>query len=184
MDKKQTDTIKAYNNSAKYFMEKIGSIKNYDETYDYLAEKLRENDNVLDLACGPAQISKHIKEKLNVNIFGVDLSHEMLKLAQNNIPDGVFYEDSIITFKTNVLYDAIITGFGIPYLDIGQAEQCIQNSISLLKENGYIYLSFMEGDKQGYEKTSFGGNNLFYTYYHKNDTIRSVLEENEIEIEK
>jgi ubiquinone/menaquinone biosynthesis C-methylase UbiE len=184
MDKNQTDTIEAYNNSATEFMEKIGSMKNYNNTYDYLIQKLNKNDDVLDLACGPAQISKYIKEKVNANIFGVDLSQEMLKIAQKNIPDGVFYKDSIITFNANKLYDVIVLGFGIPYLNNRQVKQCIKNSVNLLKENGYIYLSFMEGHRQGFEKTSFGENNQFYIYYYENRGIKKILNNSGIKIEK
>jgi trans-aconitate methyltransferase len=139
----------------------MGTIKNYNITYDYILGKLRENDNVLYLACGPCQIGKYIKEKINVNIIGVDLSREMLKIARNNIPDGVFIEDSIITFKNNVFYDLVIIGFGIPYLSKEQVKRCIKNSISLLKIKSCLYVSFMDGNKEGFEKTSFGENNKY-----------------------
>jgi predicted TPR repeat methyltransferase len=184
MDIKQTETIGAYNNSAKDFMKKMGAIKNYNTTYEYLLEKLKENNNVLDLACGPCQIGKYIREKINVNITGVDLSGEMLKIAKNNIPDGVFIEDSIITFKNTIFYDLVIIGFGIPYLNKEQVEKCIENSISLLKVKGYMYVSFMDGNKEGFEKTSFGGNNKYYIYYHEKERIREILTKNGITIEK
>jgi SAM-dependent methyltransferase len=184
MDKNQIDTIIAYNNSAKMFMEKIGSKNNYNGTYDFIINKLKINDNILDLACGCGQISKYIKDKINVNITGVDLSQEMLKLAKNNLPNGLFIEDSIITFKTNTIFDLIIIGFGIPYLNKIQVAQCIENSISLLKINGYIYLSFMDGNKEGFEKTSFGGENNFYIFYHKKEDINKILIENKMEIEE
>jgi len=184
MDKKQRETIESYNNSAKEFMDNIGVLSNYNSTYDYLVEKLKENDNVLDLACGPAQISKYIKEKINVNITGVDLSIEMLQIAKKNIPSGIFIEDSIITFKSNNVYDLVIIGFGIPYLNGEQTIQTIKNGISLLRINGYFYLSFMDGNKEGFERTSFGRNNKFYIYYHKKEEIKRILEENRIKIEK
>jgi SAM-dependent methyltransferase len=154
MDIKQKETIEAYNNSAKDFMKKMGTIKNYNTPYKYLLEKLKENNNVLDLACGPCQIGKYIREKINVNITGVDLSREMLKIAENNIPDGVFIEDSIITFKNTIFYDMVIIGFGIPYLNEKQVEKCIENSISLLKVKGYMYVSFMDGNKEGFASTA------------------------------
>jgi predicted TPR repeat methyltransferase len=147
-------------------------------------EKLKEHTTVLDLACGPCQIGTYIKEKINVNITGVDLSREMLKIAQSNIPDGVFIEDSIITFKNNILYDLVIIGFGIPYLNTEQVKKCIKNSVSLLKVKGYMYVSFMDGNKEGFEKTSFGGNNTYYIYYHKKEKIREILTENGLTIEK
>jgi len=184
MENYQKDTIESYNNSANEFMDKMGLLDNYNETYDYLIKKLMENDHILDLACGPAQISKYIKNKINVNVTGVDLSIEMLKIAKNNIPEGNFFEDSIITFKSNIFYDLVIIGFGIPYLNNEQAIKCIENSIYLLKENGYIYISFMEGKKEGFEKTSFGGNNKFYIHYHNKENIKNVLYENGIEMEK
>jgi len=184
MDKKQQETIKAYNSSAKEFMENIGVLTNYDDTYNYLLKKLKENDHVLELACGPAQISKYIRGKINVNITGVDLSNEMLKIAENNVPDGIFIKDSMITFTTSAVYDLVIMGFGIPYLNKEQTIQSIKNGISLLKTNGYFYISFMDGNKEGFEKTSFGGNNKFYIYYHKKEVIRKILEENGIKIEK
>jgi len=184
MTPEQEQTIKAYNNSAKEFMQKIGILSNYNDTYDYLIQHLNENDNVLDLACGPAQISKYIKEKVNVNITGVDLSREMLQLAKNNVPDGIFIEDSIITFTGNFIYDAVIIGFGIPYLRSAQVIECIKNSISLVKTTGYLYLSFMHGNKEGFEKTSFGGDNNFYIFHHDKEDIKNILQENGMKIEK
>jgi len=184
MDKNQKVTIESYNKSSKDFMEKISILNNYNDTYDYLVNLLNENDSVLDLACGPAQISRYLLNKIKVNITGIDLSLEMLKIAKNNIPNGIFIEDSIITYNANIFYNLIIIGFGIPYLNKNQTIQCIENSISLLKNSGYIYISFMDGNKEGFEETSFGGKNKFYIYYHKKEDIKNTLEKNGIKIEK
>jgi ubiquinone/menaquinone biosynthesis C-methylase UbiE len=184
MDKNQEKTIESYNNSAKEFMEKIGVLNNYDGSYDYLIETLKENDNILDLACGPAQISRYINNHINVNITGVDLSKEMIKLAKENIPDGKFYKKSIITFKNKKRYDLIIIGFGIPYLNKNQIIECIKNCTSMLKNHGKIYISFMEGNNERFEKKSFGDNNNFYVHYHEKEEIINILEDNGIKIEK
>ena len=184
MDSNQKNTINSYNNSANDFVKKIGSLSNYNSTYDFLVDLTKENDNILDLACGPAQISSYILNKINVNITGVDLSNEMLKIARKNIPNGIFIENSIITFNNDLKYELIIIGFGIPYLNIEQIKECIKNSISMLKINERIYISFMDGNKQGFEETSFGGNNKFYIYYHQKDKIINILENNGIKIIK
>ena len=152
MDNKQLSTIKSYDNTASEFMKKIGSLNNYNETYDFIIKLLNKGDDVLDLACGPAQISKYINDKIKINITGVDLSNEMLKIAKNNIPNGNFIQNSIIDFKNNLEYNLIIIGFGIPFLNKDQTEECIKNSITMLKNNGYFYISFMEGNKQGFQK--------------------------------
>ena len=184
MDSNQKNTINSYNNLANDFVQKIGSLSNYNSTYDFLVDLTKENDNILDLACGPAQISSYILNKINVNITGVDLSNEMLNIARKNIPNGIFIENSIITFNNDLEYELIIIGFGIPYLNIEQTKECIKNSVSMLKINGHIYISFMDGNKQGFEETSFGGNNKFYIYYHHKDKIINILENNGIKIIK
>ncbi|MDR2953004.1 MAG: class I SAM-dependent methyltransferase, partial [Treponema sp.] len=176
MDNNQIETIKSYDNSANEFMQKIGKLNNYNGTYDFLINLLKENDNVLDLACGPAQISSYIKNKINVNITGVDLSKGMIKIAKENVPDGNFVCDSIITFKNSMKFNLIIIGFGIPFLNKEQTNKCIKNSVMMLEENGYFYISFMNGNKYGFEKTSFGGNNKYYIYYHEQDKIINMLE--------
>ena len=181
VNKNQIETIESYNNASKEFMEKIGVLNNYNITYDYLLERLKENDYILDLACGPGQISKYLKNRIKINITGVDLSTEMLKIAQSIIPNGLFIKDSIITFKSKILYNLIVIGFGIPYLNKGQTVKCIKNSASLLKSYGYFYISFMEGNKRGFEKTSFGGKNKFYIYYHNKEEIKNVLDKYGIE---
>ncbi|MDR0320426.1 MAG: class I SAM-dependent methyltransferase [Treponema sp.] len=181
-NKNHEDTIGSYNNCAKYFSEKISKLTIYNITYDYLIKTLNENDNILDLACKTGQISKYIKERINVNITGVDQSTEMLNIAKENIPDGTFIEDSIVTFKSDILYDYIIIGFGISCLNNEQTTQCIENSISLLKKSGHIYLSFTNGDKEYLEKTSFEGNNNFYIYYHEKEKIKEILLKNGVEI--
>ncbi|MDR2941584.1 MAG: class I SAM-dependent methyltransferase [Treponema sp.] len=184
MDKNQTETIKSYDKSANEFMQKIGKLNNYNGTYDFLLDLLKENDNILDLACGPAQISSYIKNKKNVNITGVDLSKEMIKIAKKNVPDGNFICDSIITYKSGMKFNLIIIGFGIPYLNKKQIGKCIKNSVIMLEKNGYFYISFMNGNKYGFEETSFGGKNKYFIYYHEKGEIINLLENNGIGIIK
>ncbi len=175
MNKLQLNTIESYNKSASQFAETIAKLPNYNHTYDVLIEKLNDNDSVLDLACGPAQISKYIINRKNVNITGVDLSDKMLQIAQKEIPSGKFYKDSIIDFSADYKYHAVIIGFGIPYLDLVQTEQCIKNAAAHILDNHYLYISFMDGNGCRVEKTSFGGNNDFVIYYHPKNKIKHLL---------
>jgi len=67
-------------------------------------------------------------------------------------------------------------------MDKNQTIQCIKNSALMLIDNGYIYISFIDGDNEGFEKTSFGGENKFYIYYYKKENIKNIIEDNRIEI--
>lgn len=175
MDEKQLKTVQAYNNTADEFSNIIGRLSNYNHTYDYLLKKLNSGDTILDLACGPAQISKYLKDRKIIKVVGVDLSEKMLSIAKKNIPDGTFYNQPIQNFGHDRKFDAVILGFGIPYLNMDQARACIKNACELLKEGKYLYLSFMHGSKQGFEKTSFGGENQFFIFYHDKSSIKDVI---------
>lgn len=182
MNELQLNTIDSYNKSAYKFTETIGKLINYNHTYDALLEKIHNGEFILDLACGPGQICKYMNNKKTIKITGVDLSETMLEIAQKEIPSGKFYKHSIIDFKDNAKYHAVIIGFGIPYLDKSQTEQCIENALNCLLNDQYIYISFMHGDDCRLEKTSFGGNNDFIIYYHKTNDIKNILEKNNVKI--
>lgn len=173
----QWKTIEAYNHSAQQFDATIAKLPNYNETYDYLAGLLSSGDSILDLACGTASISAYIKAQKNVSVTGVDLSDEMLRLAKQHIKNGTFYKESIINFNINTQYHAVIIGFGLPYLDKGQTEQCLANAVKNTLDGQYLYISFMEGDGSRVEKTSFGGTSSFLIHYHRKDIIIKTLTE-------
>jgi hypothetical protein len=104
------------------------------------------------------------------------------KNSEKSVPDGNFICDSIISFYNKIKYNLII-GFGIPYLNKEQVDDCINNLI-MLERNGYYYISFMNGNKYGFEETSFGGKNKYYIYYHEQDEIINILENNGTKIIK
>jgi cyclopropane fatty-acyl-phospholipid synthase-like methyltransferase len=176
MNKEQISTIRAYNNSARHFAEKIATLSNYNECYDYLLQKLNPGDSILDLACGPGNISKYLSSRQQLNITGFDLSDAMLDIARENVPDGLFENRSIIEFDWPDKFDLIINGFGIPFLTKQQRLSCFKSTRNLLKSTGLIYLSFMEGEKEGFETTSYNPDELFYFYYHKRQDVIFDLE--------
>jgi hypothetical protein len=52
----------------------------------------------------------------------------------------------------------------------------------MLSENGYLYLSYMEGDKEGFEKTSFTGNDTLYIHYFSENFLKHNLDKEGFEI--
>jgi SAM-dependent methyltransferase len=177
MNENQKSTIQAYNESAERFSNTIGKLANYDHTYDFIFSLIQENARVLDLACGPANISAYLLKKKKLAITGFDLSEKMLAIAQENIPDGIFKQQSIIEFRVNELFDLVILGFGLPYLNPTQAASCLRHVYDAIKPGGIFYLSFMDGDKEGFESTSFSPDKQFYLFYHRTESIMKLLEE-------
>ena len=178
-----TETIQSYDNSVEGFCNAIAKLTNYNETYDALAQNIQDNCAILELASGPAQISAYILKTKKACVTCVDLSKKMLAAAEKklkkcaNCITADFCMGNITDFSNGKKYDAVILGFGIPYLDSSQAEQCIKNAAENLTKNGSIfYISFMEGTKCGFEKTSFGGENKFFINYHTKQAVQNCLE--------
>ncbi|MEI7585331.1 hypothetical protein [Runella sp.] len=73
-------------------------------------------------------------------------------------------------------FDAIMCGFGLPYLSKEETENLISGSFALLKPEGVLYVSTMEDDynKSGI-KTSSSGSQLFM-HYHQADTLTQALQ--------
>jgi ubiquinone/menaquinone biosynthesis C-methylase UbiE len=176
MNINQKHTIHAYDKSAEQFTNTIAKLTNYDHTYDYISSMLKENAQVLDLACGPANISSYLLKKKKLSITGYDLSEGMLEIARKAIPEGSFIKHSIIDFHLDKQFDLVLLGFGLPYLNSMQAKRCIQNCYEALKPEGLFYLSFMDGDKEGFESTSFNPKENFYLFYHRTEAISNLLE--------
>lgn len=180
----QEKTIESYNRTAGNFNDTIATLNNYDHTYQFVCDRLNDGDLVLDLACGPGQISKYLRKRKDLKIFGVDLSEEMLKIAKREIPDGIFYRHSIVTYRESESFDLVLLGFGLPYLTESQMNECIFNSSQCLKKHGMFYLSFMEGNGKRLEKTSFGQENDFLVFYYPKALVINELQMNGIEIIK
>jgi ubiquinone/menaquinone biosynthesis C-methylase UbiE len=178
-------TIKSYDQSAVAYENTIATITNYDESYGCFFGLLNKDDSVLDLACGPANISSKLKQALpDAFITGVDLSEKMVELAKRNVPDGNFITADIVSYKSENPNNAIIIGFALPYLTFEESQSLIENTRFNLYDNGKIYISFMDGEKEGYERPSFNQSVQLYIYYHKHARIRNLLQNNGFKILK
>jgi predicted TPR repeat methyltransferase len=175
----RTITIDAYDKSAREYEHTIAQLPNYDTTYEYFTGLLKNTDTILDLGCGTGVISRKIKCKMpGISVTGVDLSAEMIAIAKEHIPDAKFERADIVHYRSDLVHDAIIIGFAIPYLSFEDIEQLIENCSSTLKNKGVLYVSFMDGDKSGFEKPSFNQSVQLYIYYHKQQRINELLIKN------
>ncbi len=179
MRKELKETIRAFNISAKDYQKTIAALSNYDQSYAYFFGLLHSSDTILDLGCGPANISLQLKKTLpDIHITGIDLSQEMIGLAKKNIPDGHFLLGDAITYKTDKPFDSIIIGFTLPFLTLSEIDTLFSNTNHNLGRSGYLYLSFMEGEMVRHERPSFNKSVQIYFHYHNCSSIRKKLHDN------
>ena len=178
MDRYQ-ETFKTWNKLATLYQDKFMNLDLYNDTYDKFLKLVKKQQglNILEIGCGPGNICKYLLTKNSeLKISGIDMSSNMIELAQRNNPSAQFLEMDIreISSLKNE-YDAIICGFCMPYLSQSDCINLIANCKNLLKNSGTLYLSFVEGDysKSGYQVGSSG--DKMYFYYHPLDLLQETL---------
>jgi len=186
MDKYKV-TIETYNKFAQQYQDKFMDLALYNDTYDKFCKLIdKEHAEILEIACGPGNITKYLlKKHADYNILAIDLSLNMIQLAKINNPKAKFQlMDCRDLDKINKKYDAVINGFGLPYISAAEVTELIKNVSNILKSNGVFYLSAMEGDysKSGYKGSSYGGKDMAFTYYYDEDFINNALIKNGFKI--
>ena len=181
MDETQT-TIHSYNQNAKAYADKFMCHEPYTKQAKAFAELLRSGDSVLDIGCGPGNVAKQLLSAKSLQITGIDLSDEMVKLASANVPSGRFYCQDIRQAEyVTGSFDAVVLSFSIVHLKDAQADELLRKAISWTKKNGYLFVSFMAGKVAGFEQTSFSRQPIFFNYF-DHGRIAKLLSEHGMEI--
>lgn len=156
----------------------------YNDTYDMVCSQLSRGANVLEIGCGPGNISKYLlKERPDLCILGTDAAPAMIDLAQKNNPAAEFRlmdcrDISSLTGK----YHAVICGFVAPYLAQQELSVLLNECVKKLHDNGILYISAIEGDyqKSGMEKGSSG--NQMQVYYYSEHILQSLFLKSNLDI--
>jgi len=186
MDKYQ-ETFQIWNKIAEIYQYKFMNLNLYNDTYDILVDLVpKTNSSVLEIGCGPGNITKYLLSKnANLKIKGIDISENMVELARKNNPLAEFeIMDSREIHCLNEKFDAVVCGFCIPYLSKSDCTKLITDCNNLLNSSGILYLSFVAGDfdNSGFISGSTGDRTYFY--YHNLDHIEKELETNLFETKK
>ena len=163
MDETQT-TIQSYNQNTKAYADKFMCHAPYAKQAKAFAELLRSGDSVLDIGCGPGNVAKQLLAAKALQITGVDLSEEMVKLASANVPSGRFYCQDIrqAEFVTGS-FDAVVLSFSIVHLQDAEADKLLRQAISWTKKSGYLSSVLWQGKWRDSSRRAFPGSRFFST---------------------
>lgn len=164
------------------YHKKFKDLTLYDATYATFCGLLKLKDALLfEIGCGPGNVTKSLLTlRPDLKIDAIDTSHEMLKIAKEVNPSVIFKLMDCRTVDTvNVIYDAVLCGFCMPYLSKEECKKLILDSAAILKAGGIFYFSVIEGD---YEKssleTSSNGEHSLFVYLHEQPFFHSELIKN------
>jgi 2-polyprenyl-3-methyl-5-hydroxy-6-metoxy-1,4-benzoquinol methylase len=176
--------VSLFNKMADSYQERFLSVEAYAESFDKLLSSLKKGSTVLDVACGPGNISNHLLNKrTDLQITGIDLAPNMIEWAKKNNPTANFkVHDALLIEHLSETFDAIVVGFLFPYLSITQVRSFIRSASKKLKPNGIIYISTMEDRYENSRlRSSSTGEQLLMHYYEASDLIE-ILETNQFEV--
>ncbi len=180
MDKNK-QAVEIFNKLAQSYQDKFMDVSLYHDSFDIFCNLIqKENAKVLELACGPGNITQYLlKKRPDFNILGTDLAPNMIELAKINNPQANFQLlDSRNINSLNKTYDAIMCGFCLPYLSKEEAIQLIVDASKVLTSDGVIYISTMEDDysKSEFKKGSSGDE--IFMHFHEGDYLTEALKIN------
>jgi ubiquinone/menaquinone biosynthesis C-methylase UbiE len=180
MDKTKI-AVDIFNKLAQHYQDKFMDVSLYTNTFDLFCESItKENAEVLELACGPGNITKYLLNKRpDLQLLGTDLAPNMIQLAKQNNPQAEFQLlDCREILSLNKKFDALMCGFAFPYLSKGEAVKLIDDAAQILNPGGVIYISTMEDDynKSGWKKGSTGDE--IFMHYHEAGYLTKALNEN------
>lgn len=153
-------------------------VSHYGDTLALFCDALPLNASVLDVACGPGNLSRFLLDRrADLQIFGTDLAPNMVSLAEANVPEGTFsVSDMRQIASVRSRYDAIVCGFGLPYLSKDETAAFLADIPNALRENGWLYLSTMTADTDDSRlQTSSDGKDTVLTHYHAEATLLGIL---------
>lgn len=182
------ETFETWNKIARLYEEEFMNLDLYEETYQIFCESIEKaGAEILEIGCGPGNLTKQLlATRPDFRIFGIDIAPNMITLAKKHNPTAKFeVMDSRSINEIRGTYNAVISGFCLPYLSPADGEKLISDSYSLLVENGLIYLSFVEGNPEnsGFQRGISG--DRVYFHYHSLEVLKAKcidLELKEIEV--
>lgn len=143
---------------------------------DRFAEEVGNEGRVCEIGCGPGHVSRYLRDK-GANIFGLDISFEMLNEARRINPDIKFVEGNALNLplQSNELA-GIVAFYMICNLPDEHLQQTFREMHRTLRRNGLLFLAFHVGDKKLEERELWGKSISLNFYLYETAQIQRHLQ--------
>ncbi len=141
------DTIDYYNKYAATIFEDTVD-RDLEEVRQEFLKYLEEGDTILDLGCGSGRDSLAFYD-LGYDVTPMDASEEMCQLAEIHTDLEVLqlaYEE----MEFDEVFDGIWGCGALVHVPPTEMDEILERIINALEHGGILYLSFREGDFQGF----------------------------------
>lgn len=125
---------KMYGQFAEYFDE-LFAYKDYPKEARFIewavTKKRSEGNNLLDIGCGSGTHLNLLRKRYN--IFGIDKSSQMIKIARQKVKGGKFFVKDMKTFSLNHRFDTIICMFSAINYNLNYSE--LESSLKRMRDH-------------------------------------------------
>ncbi|HPS87611.1 MAG TPA: class I SAM-dependent methyltransferase [Spirochaetota bacterium] len=134
----------------------------------------KNHGSALDVGCGSG--GRIIRKLLSEGFYitAIDVSSEMIKIAQSNHSDVNFIICDISDWDTDETFDLIIAWDSIFHLPMKKQRVVISRLCAMLKKDGIIIYTF--GDAYGEHESEWHGDNFFYGSIGIDQNLKTIME--------
>ncbi len=150
-----------YDNSGNFF-----DVIPFEPLLPNLLTKYAKGQTVLEIGSGPGALALWLKTKG----FNVTCVEPSVKLAQMAAQKGLeVYPQTIQEFETTQKYDSIVAISSLIHVPKQELHSQIEKMVSYLKPNGHFFVSFIEGNTEGFEDPTSKGKVRFFSRWTESD---------------
>lgn len=155
----------------KYFDDKT-DIPFIDKFISYLPKGCR----ILDVGSGPGEFAKYLLEKGFI-VEGIDLSDEMLGIAQQKVPEAKFTKMDMrrLTFHEES-FNGLLVAYSLIHIPSSDLSDTLKGFYRLLKQNGHILLITQRGKADQLVDEGFKPDEKMFFNFFTIERLNRILE--------
>jgi len=143
---------------------------------------------VLDVGCGTGVPTAGMMVESGMDVVGIDVSVEMLKLARRNVPGARFVAMDMLELDSSLGdFDAAVAFFSLLMLRRADIPAVLRRLRAVIRPGGVVALGMVEGDLD-YAPIQFLGADMSVTAYPRADLEAMLaaegLEIREVDVEE
>jgi SAM-dependent methyltransferase len=132
---------------------------------------------VADIGCGPGRITRHLRA-LGLNVFGLDLSYEMVAVGRGAHPEIPFVQGSMTDLG---LRDEVLSGAVAWYATVHTPPELLPRVFAelhrVLVPGGHLLLAYKVGDERRHLSAGYGHAMDLDVYWTPAELIAKVVSE-------
>jgi ubiquinone/menaquinone biosynthesis C-methylase UbiE len=154
----------------------------------WVIDRLVPGARVLDIGCGTGVPTAGMMVESGLQVVGIDISTEMLRLARRNVPAGRFVAMDVLQLDSTLGdFDAAVAFFSLLMLRRADIPPVLRRIRAVLRPGGYFALGMVEVDFD-YVPYMFLGQPVSVTGYPRADLeallVAEGLEVREVDVEE